>query len=285
MHVLKRSLSIVLVLILFCTAALAEELDLTGVADASDMTDVVDVVQPGMTPVTAGQLNDGTYAVAVDCSSSMFKIVGCDLVVEDGAMTATLTMKSDSYLYLYPGTPEAAAGANVADLLPLSVDGERYSFEFPVSALDAGVDCAAFSARKQLWYPRTLVFRADSLPQSAWKSEDLATAHSLELVDGDYTVEAALAGGRATIQNPVALRVSEGACEVTLVFNTSKIDYVRIDGEKVLPEPAGDGMAFTIPVAAFDRGLSLIVDSTAIQPATEVPYTITFDSATLAAAE
>ena len=277
---MKRLFALLLALALLGCAAVAE-VDTSRVADAADMTDAADVVQPGMTPVTAERLNDGIYQVAVDCSSSMFKIVGCALTVADGAMTCELTMKSDAYLYLYPGTAQEAAAAPQADLLPLRAEGERYTFAFPVPALDAGVDCAAFSAKKQMWYPRTLLFRADSLPAEAWRDADAVTAASLGLADGAYLVDVALEGGRAKLQSPARMVVEDGACRATLVFGTTKIDYVIVGGETYLPEDDPDGAAFTVPVAAFDRGLSVVVDSTAIQPAVEVNYTVTFDSASL----
>lgn len=276
----QKILALLLALLLMCGAAIAEG-DLGGVADASEMTDVIDVVEAGMVPVTADRLNDGTYEVAVDCSSSMFKIVGCALTVADGAMTAKLTMKSDAYLYLFPGTAEDAAAANEADLLALQTEGDGFCFTFPVPALDAGVDCAAYSARKQLWYPRTLLFRADSLPGEAWRADDLVTAQSLGLSDGIYLVDAALEGGRATLESPALLTVEDGVCTAYIAFGTAKIDYVIVDGEKYLPTNDGGNAAFTIPVSGFDRGLSIIVDSTAIKPATEVQYTITFDSASI----
>ena len=54
------------------------------VADASDMAEVEDVVEEGMTPVTGAQVKDGTYDVTVDSSSSMFRIEKCSLTVENG---------------------------------------------------------------------------------------------------------------------------------------------------------------------------------------------------------
>ena len=255
---------------------------MSHVADASDMTDVADIVPEGMEPVTADALNDGDYEVAVDCSSSMFKILDCRLTVADGAMTALLTMKSQAYSHFYAGTAEAAAAAPAEDLIPLAVDGETYTFTLPVPALNAGVDCAAFSVKKQLWYPRTLLFRADSLPEEAWRDAGNVTARSLNLADGDYLVDVSLTGGRTKLLSPAVMSVAEGECAATLVFATTKIDYVIVDGEKILPVEVPDGVAFTVPVAGFDRGLSVIVDSTAIKPAAEVPYTVTFDSASIA---
>ena len=99
----KPIFAALLALVLLLGAAAAAEGDHSQVAEAADMTDVVDVVQEGMVPVGAEALNDGVYEVAVDCSSSMFKIVRCELSVAEGAMTAKLYMKSDAYAWLFPG--------------------------------------------------------------------------------------------------------------------------------------------------------------------------------------
>ena len=60
-----------------------------------------------------------------------------------------------------------------------------YSFTVPVKAApDEGIDCAAFSKKKEKWYDRTLVFRADSLPADALADGVMTTAESLSLADG-----------------------------------------------------------------------------------------------------
>ncbi len=215
----------------------------------------------------------------------MFKVVGCELTVANGEMTAKLAMKSDAYSYMFPGTAEEAARADAAELVALEtgVDG-GFSFTLPVDALDAAYTCAAFSARKQLWYPRTLVFRSDSLPLEAWNPAAFATAEALNLADGAYTCEVSLDGtGRAALVSPAAISVEGGACTAEIEFTTRKIDYVIVGGEKYAPVRVGDGAAFAVPVAAFDLPLSIIVDSTAIKPSVEVAYTVTFDSATIRA--
>ena len=44
------------------------------VASSSQMAPVEDVVDPDMVPICGDSLRDGTYSIAVDSSSSMFKI-------------------------------------------------------------------------------------------------------------------------------------------------------------------------------------------------------------------
>lgn len=65
------------------------------------------------------------------------------------------------------------------------------------------------------------------------------------------------------------------------MFTTSKIDYILLNDEKYLPVSAEGGAAFDIPVEVFDRKIALTVDSTAIKPASEVQYSLTFFSDTL----
>lgn len=258
------------------------------VADASQMTTVEDVVTEGMEPVYASELKDGVYEVAVDSSSSMFKIEGCELTVGDGQMTALLTMSGSSYGYVYPGTAEEAAAADSADYIAAGENAEgKNTFLLPVEALDAGVQCAAWSKNKELWYDRTLVFRADSLPLSAFAEGTVATAQSLGLADGTYTVEVTLAGGsgKASVQSPCRLWIADGAATAEIVWSSANYDYMKVDGEQILTEIVDGHSTCVIPVAAFDRALAVIADTTAMSQPHEIDYTLRFDSASLTAVE
>lgn len=268
---MKKIIALLMCLLLGI-AALAEAPDTSRIAGASEMTTVEDIVPEGMTPVTAEMLNDGTYSVAVESSSSMFKITACEITVAEGKLTAALHMKSEAYSYMFPGTAEEASRAAFEDLVTLE-DG---TFTLPVDALDAGYTCAAFSVKKQEWYPRTLLFRADSLPLEAWKQ--LTTAGSLGLADGDYSCAVTLTGGNAALQSPAALHVAGGACTADIVFSTERIDYVIVNGQKIEPTATEGGAAFTVPVEAFGVALAITVDSTAMTPAVEVPCAMTFDA-------
>ncbi|MFR5730692.1 MAG: hypothetical protein ACLUD2_00815 [Clostridium sp.] len=64
-----------------------------------------------------------------------------------------------------------------------AADGSHH-FTVPVEALDKELDCAAFSKKKEKWYDRVLVFRADSLPADALTDAAQVTAESLGLADG-----------------------------------------------------------------------------------------------------
>lgn len=57
-----------------------------------------------------------------------------------------------------------------------------------------------------------------------------------------------------------------------------------VDGEKYLPVNTDGNSTFEIPVAALDTALAVTADTVAMSTPHEIDYTLTFDSATLAAA-
>ncbi|MBR1781531.1 MAG: hypothetical protein IJ751_09045 [Oscillospiraceae bacterium] len=257
------------------------------VATAEDMADVVDVVEEGMEPIYAASLAEGTYPVTVDSSSSMFKIVAAELTVEDGAMTAVMTMSGTGYLYVYMGSAEEAAAADEGAYIAYAEDAEgNYTFTVPVDALDEGITCAAFSKRKEMWYDRTLLFRADSLPVSAYAEGVVTTAAELALADGVYTVEVALEGGsgKASVTSPATLTVSGGEVTATVEWSSSNYDFVIVDGVQYDPVHTEGNSTFEIPVAAFDYKLPIQADTTAMSQPHLIDYTLYFDSATIQSA-
>ena len=54
--------------------------------------------------IYAGQIADGAYEISVESSSSMFRVVHCVLTVENGSMTAAMTMSGQGYGLVYLGT-------------------------------------------------------------------------------------------------------------------------------------------------------------------------------------
>ena len=269
--------------------------DTSKVAGAGDMAAVEEVVEEGMVPVASSGLVPGTYKVKADSSSSMFRITDCELTVTEGddVMQAFLTLSGSSYLYLFPGTAEEAAAADASEYIEAGENAEgKNTFLFPVEALDFGVPCAAFSKNKEMWYDRTLVFRADSLPLSAFREGEVLTPSGLDLDDGEYTAEVVLSGGsgRASVQSPAGLtlknsRSAEAEVTAELVWSSANYDYMVVEGEKYLPEIADGHSVFRIPVTCFDRNMAVIADTTAMSQAHEIEYSLRFDSSSLTPAE
>ena len=238
----------------------------------------------GMEPVYADALRDGEYEITVDSSSSMFQITSCTLHVENGAMTAVMTMGGTGYLHLYMGTPEEAMQAAEADLIGYEEPEEGvHTFTVPVEALNKETDCAAYSKRKETWYGRVLVFRADTLPLDAYREGSVATAGSLGLEDGRYTVGVTLEGGsgKAYVESPAVLTVEDGQARATITWSSANYDYMIVDEEKYLPENTDGNSVFTIPVTAFDFASPVRADTTAMSTPHEIEYTLYFDSTTL----
>lgn len=251
------------------------------VASADEMVEPENVVEEGMTPVYGDSLRDGTYDVEVKSSSSMFKISKCELTVAAGKMTAAMTMSGTGYLYLYMGTGEEAVSAAETDYIPF-VENEagEHTYTIPVEALDMAVDCAAFSRKKEKWYDRVLLFKADSLPQDAFLEGAFTI---LELADGNYTVDVTIAGGsgRASVESPAGITVKNGRSMLTLIWSSSNYDYMVVDGEKYFPVNAEGNSTFEIPVPGFDFKIPVLADTTAMSTPHEIEYTLLLDSSSL----
>lgn len=258
------------------------------VASQDEMAKAKEVLEEGMVPIEGKELKDGTYEVTVDSSSSMFRITRCSLTVLEGKMTAVMTMGGTGYLRVFLGTGEEAVNAKESDYIPFveNSNGE-HTFEIPVAALDAEIPCTAFSKNKEKWYDRTLVFRADSLPSEAFAEGTAVTAETLDLEDGRYFVDVKLKGGsgKAGVESPALLLVENGQAYATIVFSSPNYDYMKIGEEKYLPVNTEGNSSFEIPVAGFDRDLSVIADTIAMSEPHEITYALRFDSSSIKKAE
>ena len=267
------------------TAAQTGETGTSNVASASDMAEVEDVVEDSMIPIAGDQVKDGTYHVTVKSSSKMFDITACELTVEGGKMTAVMHMGGTGYLYVYMGTGEQAAAASESDYIPFTEEADgTHSFTVPVDALDEGIDCAAFSKKKEKWYDRTILFRADSLPMDVFADGVVTTPADLGLADGTYTADVALAGGsgRASVESPAQLTVKDGNVTAKIVWSSKNYDYMKVGDTKYDAVIEDEHSTFEIPVSCFDWAMAGKADTTAMSEAHEIDYTLTFDAASVA---
>ena len=107
---------------------------------------------------------DGLYSIGVSSNAKMFKIMNCILRVEDGNMTAVLTMSGSGYGFLYQGTSAEADAAPTESWTPYfeNADGKhRFAIDIPV--LDEEIPMASWSIRYEKWYDRTLQFFSNTL--------------------------------------------------------------------------------------------------------------------------
>lgn len=250
------------------------------VAGEGETAPEIDLGTDNLTPVYGNELKDGVYEITAESSSSMFKIVKCELTVKNGEMTAVMTMSGKGYLYIFMGKGEDADESSYIPFVE-NENGE-HTYTVPVEALDKAIDCSAFSKKKEQWYDRILVFRADSLPLDAFSTASV-TAETLELKDGEYTVDVALDGGsgRASVQSPAKLTVENGIAYAEIVWGSSNYDYMAVDGEKYELISTDGNSSFKIPVICFDRPITVFANTTAMSTPHEIEYTLNFDSSSI----
>ncbi len=238
-------------------------------------------------------LPDGVYTAEFKTDSSMFHASEAvdgmgTLTVENGFMTFHVSLQSQKIVNLYLGMA-ADAPDHESDWLQPTVDtvtysdgtsDEVYGFDIPVQAVDTDFQLAILGT-KGTWYDHT-VSVADAQPAA-----DETAAPAEAPADGSYTCAVTLEGGsgRATVESPAALTVADGAMTATIVWSSPNYDYMLIDGEKYLPTNTEGNSTFEIPVAALDTALAVTADTVAMSTPHEIDYTLTFDSATLTAAE
>ena len=278
------SLTLAALLLAGCGASAASTAESTSEAVSTEET------APAATaaPAPAAALPDGVYTARFNTDSSMFHaneaVDGMGtLTVENGTMTFHVSLQSQKIVNLYPGMA-ADAPAHESDWLQPTVDtvtysdgtsDEVYGFDIPVAAVDTDFQLAILGT-KGTWYDHTVSI------------SDAEPAAAVEIpADGSYTCAVTLEGGsgRATVESPAALTVADGVMTATIVWSSPNYDYMLVDGEKYLPVNTEGNSTFEIPVAALDTALAVTADTVAMSTPHEIDYTLTFDSATLAAAE
>lgn len=277
------------------------------VASASDMTTVEEVGIEGMEPIALSKVEEGTYQVEVESSSSMFKVENADLTVKEGEGNLTLTLSGTAYPYLYAGTAKEAAKLNdPSKYIAYEEDAAgKYTYKLPLKALDESFACAAFSKNKEQWYDRNLLVRADSLPKGTvhvtlpdydalekaaqekriqqMKEENgliQDNAAKVDLHNGSYNVSVDMTGGsgKASITSPTTMTVIEGRAYATILWSSPNYDYMIVDGEKITPQNVEEGSnsSFLIPILKFDEPFTVIADTTAMSKPHEIEYELTF---------
>lgn len=248
--------------------------------------------ETALVPVYGSEIKDGSYEVEVKSSSSMFRIVKAILKVENGVMTADLTLSGTGYLKLFMGIRDEALEAEEESYIPYVEDEDgAYTYTIPVEALNMEFSCAAYSKRKEQWYDRQLMISAASLPESAVvvetanlkaDSSDLLPVQT-QIKDGDYTIEISLNGGtgKASVSSPAHLRIFNGKATVSIVWSSSNFDYMTAGGKKYLPEYTEEHSVFEIPVSVLAQEMEISADTVAMSRPHEIPYTLIFHWETL----
>ncbi len=196
-------------------------------AKSSDMAEEKEIEKYGMVPIYALDLNDGSYEIEVDSSSPFFRIEKAVLNVKDGKMDTTITMSSSSYEYIYLGTAEDAAEAELNDYIGYKTKSGYCTFSFEVPSLNHKFHCAAFSKRKAKWYNRYILFNAQTLPKEALKI-DIPDYDKIEKALELYASQRSSVDDNST-DNPTNLPAATAA--VTAFTPTEAMAFDAEDGE------------------------------------------------------
>jgi len=102
----------------------------------------------------------------------------------------------------------------------------------------------------------------------------------IDLADGTYQINVDMAGGsgKATIESPATLKVSEKKATAVIVWSSPNYDYMIVNGEKYLPVNTEGNSTFEIPVLLFDGEMPVKADTVAMGTPHEIEYTLTFHS-------
>jgi hypothetical protein len=253
--------------------------------------------QYGMLPIYAVDVAEGEYTVAVDSDSAAFQGVRAVLTVSDGTMTAVVTPNDTDLSELFLGNSRQAAAAD--ESIGKDLAG---TFSIPVASLDRTIELAAFAETTQEWTDAAVLFRADSLPQTALAVElpdyDLIEAAldteetgenmantapveavSVDLEDGEYSVSVDLEGGsgKASVVSPTILTVKDGKAYARITWSSSNYDYMIVGTETYWNTSAEDANSvFEIPIGCWDSAMPVIADTTAMGTPHEISYELTF---------
>lgn len=97
--------------------------------------------------------------------------------------------------------------------------------------------------------------------------------------DGNYSVNITMEGGtgKAYIQSPVDIVVSDGQMDAIFIWSSKNYDYMIVDNVKYLNENNGGESTFTVPIKNISEPLNVIGDTVAMSTPHEIEYTIYFE--------
>ena len=244
-----------------------QELFIRHVRDAIDSQDLSITLADTAVGVTAARIQNGIYSIEVDTDSSMFKIIDCQLTVENDSMTAEITMSGQGYEKTYIGSVEQAlADSGINHIDYKDVDGKRV-FNIPVAALDRDISCAALGDRSGTWYDHVIVFESTNMPGAAFLP---------------CMIDAAMIGGsgRAGIESPANLFYRGGENIAEIVWSSPNYTYMLVNGVEYLPVNTGGNSTFEIPVK-LDTDIAVTACTVAMSEPREIDYTLYFDSSSI----
>lgn len=225
-------------------------------------------------PVYGNQIEDGIYPIDVSSSSSMFRIIDAQLLVENGEMQAVLTLSGKGYGKLYMGTGEEALADTEDHTIPFEENEEgNYTYTVPVPALNQEIDCTAWSIKKEKWYNRVLVFQSDRIPEEA-------LSQAPALTEGQYSIPVTLSGGtsRVGVESPAKVTISPEGAIAVIIWDSPYYVSMVVNGISYEPVHSGETSIFEIPVT-LEQDIPVCATTIAMSTPHEIEYTLHFDAA------
>lgn len=108
-------------------------------------------------------IEDGIYEVNAEAGGKMFRVVSCTMQVQNGQMTASVTLSGQGYNRLYLGSIEDAPNDEAHWILPENLLAEQYTFKIPVEELDKTMDIVVHTTKSNKWDSRTLTFHSEGM--------------------------------------------------------------------------------------------------------------------------
>ncbi len=107
-----------------------------------------------------------------------------------------------------------------------------------------------------------------------------------QLSDGEYTIEVTLSGGsgRASVQSPAKLDVTDGRMKAEIQWSSGSYDYMEVDGKSYRPVNEEGNSRFVIDVETLDEELPVLAETVAMSEPHTIAYTLRFDPATVRSA-
>lgn len=115
--------------------------------------------------------------------------------------------------------------------------------------------------------------------ESSQEGKDVGKGDNITLEDGTYTASLTMEGGtgKAYINSPVSVTVSDGIIKGKLVWSSKNYDYMIVDGVKYLNENEGGESTFTIEIKDINEPLNVVADTVAMSTPHEIEYTLYFN--------
>lgn len=101
--------------------------------------------------------------------------------------------------------------------------------------------------------------------------------------DGKYRIEVELSGGsgKAGIESPAELTVTDGVMNARIVWSSSSYSLMTIGDKEYTPVSREENSVFVIEVPALDEDITVFAETVAMSKPHTIEYTLSFDSSAL----